>query len=123
MPPFADTTFLCALYRQQFNTDRAMAIMEKTRAVTCSNLVQFEFTQAVRFEIFRHKQDHTKGYSELEGLSVLAQFKIAMDEQMMQIVPIDLEATLARATLLSEKYTIARGSRAFDVLHVASSLT
>ena len=86
-------------------------------------LLQFEFTQAVRFEVFRHTKDHTKGYGELEGMTMIARFEADLDRGVMAIVPCDIVDVLRRATRISENHTIRRGPRAFDILHVATALS
>ena len=123
MPTFCDTSFLCALYRRQSNTDRAVAMASEARLLRCTNLVYFEFSHAVRFEVFRHKQDHTKGYGELEGMSVLSQFELGIESGTIEVVPIDFAVMLGRAILLSENHTIRLGVRAFDLLHVAAAVS
>ena len=65
---FTDTSFLCALYREQDNTDRADAFMEQLKGeIIVSSQVLWEFRQFVRFQVFRHHSDKTKGFSKPEA--------------------------------------------------------
>ncbi len=60
---FADTSFLCALYREQDNSDHADAFVKKSAGkVTVSSLVLWEFRQSARFQVFRHHNDKTQGF-------------------------------------------------------------
>lgn len=124
MGVYPDTSYFCALYREQDNTQPARSFAERFNApLPVTALLQFEFTQAVRLEIFRHAQDHRKGYSELEGMNTLARFEADLDRGAITILPFDLQDVLRRATRISENHTIRRGSRAFDILHVATALS
>ena len=73
---FTDTSFLCALYREQDNTERADAFMETLEGdIIVSSLVLWEFRQSKRFQVFRYQCDKTKGFSKSEAermLGVLA---------------------------------------------------
>jgi predicted nucleic acid-binding protein len=57
---FADTSFLCALYREQDNTERADAFMERFDGeIIVSSQVLREFRQSARFQVFRYQSDKT----------------------------------------------------------------
>ena len=72
----ADTSFLCALYRQQANSERAIATLEAIGApIVVSSLLAYEFRQAMRFQVFLRTCDAKKGYLETEALAMLAQFE------------------------------------------------
>ena len=52
----ADTSFLCALYRQQSHSERAIATLEAIGGpIVISSLLAYEFRQAVRFQVFLMK--------------------------------------------------------------------
>lgn len=73
MNTFGDTSFLCALLYWQANSPQAGAVMDGlTEPLVISTLVEFEFIQGVRFEVFQHAADHTRGYDETRALGVLA---------------------------------------------------
>ena len=124
MGVYPDTSFFCALYREQDNTHRARRFAEAFNvALPITMLLHFEFAQATRLEVFRHTRDHTKGFSELEGMNMLARFENDIDRGAITIVHFDMLDVLRRATQISENQTIRRGSRAFDILHVATALS
>lgn len=60
---FTDTSFLCALYREQDNSERADAFMGRLKGeVVVSSQVLWEFRQSARFQVFRHQNDKSKGF-------------------------------------------------------------
>lgn len=122
MSAFADPSFLFALYRRQPGNDRAVEWLERNPPPLVNALVVFEFTQAVRFEIFRHSHDHNAGFPEITGVSILAQFEEHIARGVLGVGESDAARILAEATRLSEAHTIREGTRAFDLLHVASAL-
>jgi hypothetical protein len=69
MTAYTDTSYLCALYRQQDNSQAAAEYLARIGTpLTITALVRYEFVNGVRLEIFRNTADHTRGYSEVEGL-------------------------------------------------------
>ena len=57
MIAYPDTSFLCALYRQQANSADAARHFEKmTEALHVSTLLLFEFRQSIRFQGFLQQQ-------------------------------------------------------------------
>jgi predicted nucleic acid-binding protein len=123
MSCYADTSFLCALYRLRPGSEVAFAFMASLgESLPITSLLQFEFEQGVRFEIFRNSRDRAKGYGEGEGTAMLVDFESDLRSGVIQIVPFDWADVHARAIRLSEKYTVANGYRAFDILHVATAL-
>jgi predicted nucleic acid-binding protein len=124
MSAFADTSFLFAFHFRQRNSERAVEwLAAGTEPPLVSALVVFEFTQAVRFEVFLQTKDHTKGCSEIEGLGVLAQFESHLEQGTFQVLEPDVAGVLREASRLSAKHTIREGYRAFDILHVAAALS
>ena len=73
---FTNTSFLCALYREQDNTKRADAFMETFKGeIIVSLQVLWEFRQSARFQVFRYLNDASQGFSKIEAermLGVLA---------------------------------------------------
>jgi predicted nucleic acid-binding protein len=124
MSAFADTSFLFAFHFRQRNSEKAVEWRAAwTEPPLVSALVAFEFTQAVRFEVFLRTKDHTKGCSEIEGLGVLAQFESHLELGTFKVVEPDVADVLRQASRLSEKHTIREGCRSFDILHVATALS
>jgi predicted nucleic acid-binding protein len=120
---FPETSFLCALYRRQDNTETALttrAAMKEPLHV--SSLVLFEFRQSVRWQTWLHRKDAAKGYGEREGAKMLADLQSDMDAGLVQIVPVDWAKVHSTAERLSAQHTGKGGHRGFDILHVATAL-
>jgi predicted nucleic acid-binding protein len=123
MSAYPDTSFLCAFYRLRTRSDAAVAFMARlVGPLRITTLLQFEFEQGVRAEIFRNDRDRSKGYGAGEGMAMLVDFDSDLRRGVIEIVPFDWPDVHKRATWLSEKHTIANGHRAFDILHVATAL-
>ncbi len=68
MSRFPDTSFLCALYRQQVNSPEAItAVQASPGPLAVSGLLLLEFRQSVRLQIRLNTLDRTKGFSRAEG--------------------------------------------------------
>ena len=88
---FMDTSFLCALYRLQDNSDQAFAFRETYRGtIIVSSQVLWEFRQSARFQVFRHQSDKTKGFSKTEA------------ERMMGVLAANVKA--GSLTLATEEW-------------------
>jgi len=120
---YPDTSFLCAIYRERAGSEAASAYVARLEGpLIITSLLQFEFEQGVRFEVFRNNRDRSKGYGEGEGTAMLVDFESDLRHGVIQIVPFDWSDVYARAARLSEKHTASNGNRAFDILHVATAL-
>jgi predicted nucleic acid-binding protein len=123
MTVYPDTSFLCALYREQDNSKTADAFRKAMGEVLpVTALVLFEFRQSVRFQTWLHSKDSRKGYGEKEGAKMLADFQSDMDGGLVRIEPVDWAKVISRAEQLSAQHTGKAGHRAFDILHVATAL-
>ena len=119
----ADTSFLCALYRQQANSEQAIATLEEIGApIVVSCLLAYELRQAVRFQVFLRSRDAKKGYSETEGLMMLAQFENDFESGVVIECGENWMNVAAEVERLSERHTMKRGSRSFDLLHIATAI-
>lgn len=119
----SDTSFLCSLYRQQRHSEQAIATLEQIGApIVISSLLAYEFRQAVRFQVFLRSRDARKGYLEAEGLAMLAQFENDLEAGVVIEAGINWTAVAALAEQLSERHTMERGARSFDLLHISAAL-
>ena len=119
----ADTSFLCSLYRQQSHSELAIVTLEDIGAlIVISPLLSYEFRQAVRFQVFLRSRDARKGYLETEAMSMLAQFEIDLDSGMVIEAGVNYAVVAQEVERLSERYTMKRGARSFDLLHIATAL-
>ncbi|WP_395746508.1 type II toxin-antitoxin system VapC family toxin [Prosthecobacter sp.] len=119
----ADTSYLCALYRQQSHSESAIATLEEIGApIVISPLLAYEFRQAVRFQVFLRSRDARKGYLETEGLAMLAQFENDLESGVVIEAGMNLADIVTEAERLSDRHTMQRGARSFDLFHIATAL-
>ena len=124
MSVFADTSFLFAFYFPRDASARAVEIVQSaTEPLLITGLVDFEFREAVWFEVFRRRNGQPRGLSEVQAQTGLAAFELDCEQGVWTKVALPLETLLASARELSFKHTARTGCRAFDLLHVASALT
>ena len=120
---FPDTSFLCALYREQDNSTRARSFYQSLdEPLGVSAAVEFEFRQSVRLQVFLNSKDSTKGYRQTEAARVLAKLAHNMAVGALAIVPADWPEVLLIAERLSVAHTIQGGHRSWDVLHIATAM-
>ena len=123
MTCYPDTSFLCALYREQDNSKTADAYRKAmTEILPVTSLALFEFRQSVRFQTWLHQKDASKGYGRMAGLKMLADLQSDLDAGLVEIIPLDWAKVHSRAEQLSAQHTGKAGHRAFDILHVATAL-
>lgn len=114
---FADTSFLFSLYVPDANSSAAAAIMKRIKPpLLATDFVEFEFFNALNGRIFR------KELRAFEEQAVLLAFSRDIHAGAIRIVPISA-ATFASARRIARTHTRLLGTRALDVLHVASALT
>jgi len=123
MIAFPDTSFLCALYRQQYNSPAAAAYFgAMPESLRVSGLLLFEFRQSVRFQVWLHARDKSKGYPQADCNRALANLQTDLDTGAVVMVSVDWPDVHRLAESLSKRHTIAGGHRSLDVLHVATAL-
>ena len=123
MIAFPDTSFLCAIYRRQDNSPAAAAYFKAmSEPLPVSGLLLYEFRQSVRFQVWLHARDKTKGYSQADGDRVLADLQTDLDTGAVVAVSAAWPDVHRLAETLSKRHTIAGGHRSFDILQVATAL-
>lgn len=124
MNAFADTSLLCALYREQDNSPDADRLMQRESApVHVSSLVLFEFRQSLRLQAFRFSKDRTQGFSKTEAHRMIETLQTNIGAGRLLIPPIEDWAKVhSIAEELSAQHAVQGGHRSFDVLHVATAL-
>jgi predicted nucleic acid-binding protein len=100
--------------------EAAAELATRSSIVPLTTLVRFEVIQALRFEAWRNRNDHTKGLPAAQVNSAMNLF-IAEVGEAYEIVDVNWDDVHFRAEQLSRS-TPENGWRAFDVLHVASAL-
>lgn len=123
MIAYPDTSFLCSVYRAQVHSARADAYRESmSEPLPFSSLLEFEFTQAIRLQVWLHLQDWRKGYVETEADQMMADWESDVARGINRLVPVDHDAVLRLARTLSLKKTSVGGHRTLDLLHVATAV-
>ena len=123
MSVFADTSFLCALYRVQDNSPEAYKLAGALKEpITVSSLVLFEFRQSVRLQAFRFSSDRTQGYPQRDAARVLEAVQANLEAGAVVVAPADWPEVHSLAEELSSRHTAAMGIRSMDMLHVATAL-
>lgn len=120
---FPDTSFLCALYRQQWNSEQADSYCAKLKSpLPVSTLVLFEFRQSTRLQVRLRQSDRKLGFTQKQGEGILENLRQDLTSGFLNATPVDWPAVHALAELLSAKYTERNGHRFADILHVATAL-
>ena len=123
MKYFPDTSFLCALYREQTNSPEARTFYQGMEEVLgISPAVGFEFRQSIHLQSFLHSKDPTKGFGKTEGERMLEKFKSNISAGAVEIIACDWPSVFRIANRISDRHTISSGNRSWDVLHVATAL-
>jgi predicted nucleic acid-binding protein len=122
MNDYPDTSFLCGVYRKQDNTTAALAHRSSMiEPLLVSTLLEFEFRQAVRLQVWLHRQDRKKGYTQAEADQMLADWESDIAEGHVEIISTDADAVMRMAEHLSEKHTALTSNRTLDILHIATA--
>jgi len=120
---FADTSFLFAFYFPRIGSEQAIEKMETSReSPVISSLVRYEFQQAVWFKVWLHSNGQSAGVNQQAAQSVLAAFDLDLDQGVWRIEDAGFDRLLGRAESLVFTHTSRNGTRAMDILHVASAL-
>ena len=123
MIAFPDTSFLCAFYRRQDNSPAAAAYFKALpEALHVSGLLLYEFRQSVRFQVWLHARDKSKGYPQADGGRALADLQTDLDTGAVVVAAADWPDVHRLAETLSKRHTMTGGHRSLDVLHVATAL-
>jgi predicted nucleic acid-binding protein len=123
MIAFPDTSFLCAFYRRQDNSPQAAAYFKAMpEALHVSGLLLYEFRQSVRFQVWLHARDKSKGYPQADCDRALADLQADLDTGALGVVAADWQDVHRLAETMSKRRTIAGGHRSVDILHVATAL-
>jgi predicted nucleic acid-binding protein len=123
MIAYPDTSFLCAFYRKQVNSSRAAThFAQMPEALHVASPLLFEFRQSIRWQVFLHTKDPSKGYDRPTAQAALAKLQAEIASGAVVVVPVDWADVASIAERLSAQHTWTEGYRGFDVLHVATAL-
>ncbi|MCF7734106.1 MAG: PIN domain-containing protein [Akkermansiaceae bacterium] len=120
---YADTSFLCSIYRKQDHSAEADALREAmTEPLYFTGLLEFEFLQAIELQVWLHSRDRSKGYSRREANGMIADWETDVATGNNRIVVADMDAVLRLSRALSLQSTAQGGHRTVDILHVATAV-
>lgn len=123
MIAYPDTSFLCSAYRTQEHSGKADAYRARmVEPLHFSSLLEFEFIQAIRLQVWLHGHDRRKGYRESEADQMIADWESDVARGVNVLVPVDHDAVLRLARTFSLKQTASGGHRTLDILHVATAV-
>jgi len=123
MIAFPDTSFLCALYRRQENSPPAAAYFQALpEALHLSGLLLYEFRQSVRFQVWLHARDKSKGYPQTDCDRALADLQSDLETGALVVATADWPDVHRLAETISKRHTVSGGHRSLDILHVATAL-
>jgi len=114
---YADASFLVSLYSLDANSALAASILKRVQLpLPITPLGEFEFVNAISLRVFR------KEISPAEAQTSLTLMADDVRNGVLSQKPFS-SSTVDLARQLSLKYSTRLGTRALDVLHVASALT
>lgn len=119
---FLDTSFLCALLREQDNTQRADAFMDRFKgAVIISSQVLWEYRQSARFQVFRHQHNRTKGFSQKKAERMIQALTQNVQSYALHLATVEWQDVHSIAEALSATYTMKGGHRSMDIIPLATA--
>lgn len=120
---YPDTSFLCAIYREQDNSRQADAYKATlVNPMPFTSLLEFEFTQAIRLQVWLHQADRRKGYGQREADQMLADWESDVAAGANVLIACDMSLVLQLAKSYSQQRTAQHGHRTLDLLHVATAV-
>ena len=93
-----------------------------TETLSYTSLLEFEFIQATRLQVFLHATDRTKGYSQQHSEKIVADWEFDVASGLYRKVEYDADDVNKLAILLATQNTAKAGHRALDILHVATAV-
>jgi len=91
-------------------------------ALHVSSLMLYEFRQSVRFQVWLHSRDKSRGYPKPIAEAALGKLQAKHGRGRGCASHRGLAGCPPVAEILSKRRTISNGHRALDVLHVATAL-
>ncbi|MCC5844325.1 MAG: type II toxin-antitoxin system VapC family toxin [Verrucomicrobia bacterium] len=123
MKPFAETSFLCSLYRQDlFSASADRWFRRWSKPLDVSTLVLFEFRQSIRLHTRLFESNPDAGLSVESATHILRDQQKDLRDGVWLPRAVDWSCVHKTAEELSDKYTWEVGHRFADILHVATAL-
>ena len=123
MSVYPDTSFFCAIYREQDNSHRADAWLAGfTGPLPVTSLLLLEFRQSIRFQMGLFSKDRHKGFPHAVGMAMLRGLHSDLASGALRMVAPDWADVYRIAEELGHKHTESGLHRLADILHVATAL-
>ncbi len=120
---YPDTSFLCAIYREQENSPQADAFRESmAEPLHFTRLLEFEFLQSIQLQVWLNSSDRKKGYPQSIADQMVADWESDVAAGTNELVPCDLDAVLRLSGTFARQRTAKGGHRTLDILHVATAV-
>ncbi len=120
---YADTSFLCSLYRTQQHTPTADAIRAAfSEPLHFTSLLEFEFLQSIELQVWLNSNDRSKGYSRREADRMITGWQSHIATGTNLLIPSDMDAVMTVSRSLSSQFTAKGGHRTLDIFHVATAV-
>jgi predicted nucleic acid-binding protein len=120
---YSDTSFLCSIYRVQSHSVAANRLRQGIgEPLHFTNLLEFEFLQAIELQVWLHSKDKTKGYSRREANRMISDWEKDIATGINRLVSFDMDAVLRHSRSLSSQTTAKGGHRTLDIFHVATAV-
>ena len=118
MKPYADASFIVALYLQQESSPAAVAYMQRHGApLPFTPWHRLEVRNALRLAVFHKLIDASQSKTQLKQLEVDLQ-----EETLLMHTPVDWLAALREAEKLGAAHAEILGCRSADIFHIAAAL-
>jgi predicted nucleic acid-binding protein len=87
-----------------------------------ASLLEFEFLQAIRLQVFLHENDRTKGYDRRSADKMISDWESDVAVGLCVRVPAEMDAVFRLAHFYSRQHAVVGGHRTLDILHVATAV-
>jgi predicted nucleic acid-binding protein len=89
--------------------------------IVVSSFVLWEFRQSARFQVFRHENDKSKGFSKREAHRMIKVLMQNVEAGALILESVEWPDVHGLAESLSLKHTMSGGHRAMDIMHLATA--
>lgn len=117
MSTYFDTSFLFSVYIEDTHSSRTFAqLAHLKRPFKIGSLLYFELRHSLHFAVAR------KGMPPEIGLGAISDLDNEIANGDVLLIPCDWELVHQTANRIDAQYTLQKGYRALDILHVATAL-
>ncbi len=119
-----DTSYLCALYFPQSHSAQALEwYLKGAERLLLTDLVLMEYRQSIRLQSWLFHQDRRKGFSEKEGVKALQELELHLSQKKLRTIQYHWPTVVREMERISDKHTVQKGGRLFDILLIACALS